>query len=111
LSEIIVAIYIFVSKILKVGGQKASVTQHPPVHHPKNPISDVLDGMKPNARDCPLQWGVFFFSFPPHPGPATVSSKDNPATYPNPLALSSQFQSLVTIPQVLPHSSEALPSL
>jgi hypothetical protein len=44
-----------------------------------------LDRMKPNPTDCPLGWvSVFFLFVPPHPWPATVSSKNNPDTYPFP---------------------------
>jgi hypothetical protein len=42
-------------------------------------------GWNPTPTDCPLGWvSVFFLFVPPHPWPATVSSKNNPDTYPFP---------------------------
>jgi hypothetical protein len=42
----------------------AWVTQHPPMHHPKNPVWDFMDGMKLSPRGQ-FTWSVFYFSSRP----------------------------------------------
>ncbi len=75
-----------------------SVTHHPPLHHQKKSSCGFF-WMGWNPTPGTLLWGGFLFSFlffflPPHPWPATVSSKNNPATYPFPATYPTQTLSL-----------------